>query len=153
MEIASHCKFDEGFNDMPIESVPIGLQQLIQIYQNERLPEDTTEIDTKDLDFFVYPFSKKETIKVSVIINDRDKQFVLKLCNDDFMGCTYIKKLQPNSSMDKVSTNPPKINFEIPLLPIAMVILSFTKDVKHILQDLYTQYIQDQGVTAGKNKS
>ena len=55
---------------MPIESVPIGFQQLIQINQNERLLEDVNEIDTKDLDFFVYPFSRKETIKVHVIAND-----------------------------------------------------------------------------------
>ena len=86
---------------MPIESVPIGFQQLIQINWNERLPEDTTEINTKDLDFFVYPFSKKETIKVPVIANDQDKQFGLKLWNDDFMGRTYIGKLQPKSTMDK----------------------------------------------------
>ena len=70
VKIASHCKFDEGFNDLPIESVPIGFQQRIRINQNQRLPEDATEIDTKDLDFFVYPFSKKETIKIPVIAND-----------------------------------------------------------------------------------
>ena len=90
VKIAPHCKFDEDFNDLSIESVPIGFQQLIWINQNQRLPEDATETDTTDLDFFVYPFSKKETIKVPVIVNDWDKQFGLKLWNDDFMGCTYI---------------------------------------------------------------
>ena len=79
VKIASHCKFDEGFNDLPIESVPIGFQQLILINQNQRLPEDATEINTGDLDFFVYPFSKKQTIKVPVMVNDRNKQFGLKL--------------------------------------------------------------------------
>ena len=101
VKIALHCKFDEGFNDLPIESVPIGFQQLIRINQNQRLPEDPTEIDTTDLDFFVYPFFKKETLKVPVIVNDRNKQFGLKLQNDNFMGQTYIEKLQPNSTMDK----------------------------------------------------
>ena len=50
VKIASHCKFDEGFNDLPIESVPIGFQQLIRINQNQRLPEDQNEIDSSDLD-------------------------------------------------------------------------------------------------------
>ena len=35
--------------------------------------EDTTEVYTKDLDFFVYPFSKKETITVQVIPDDCNK--------------------------------------------------------------------------------
>lgn len=59
LKIASSFKFDEVFNDMPIESVPLGFHQLICINQNERLPEDVIKVDTKNLDFFVYPFSKK----------------------------------------------------------------------------------------------
>ena len=71
VKIASHCKFDEGFNDMPIESVPIGFQQLIQINQNEHLPEDDIEINTKDLDFFLFIRSlRKKNIKVPVIANN-----------------------------------------------------------------------------------
>ena len=74
VKIASHCKFDEGFNDMPIESVPTDFQQLVCINQNERLSEDNTEIDTKNLDYFVSLFFfKKETIKVPVITNNYDK--------------------------------------------------------------------------------
>ena len=59
----------------------------------------------------------------------------------------------------KVSTNSLKINFEAPLLLISFGNPVFdTNSTEQILQDLYTQYIQDQGVAAGnksnlKNKS
>lgn len=59
VKVTSHCKFHEDFNGIPIESVSLGFQKLIQINFNERLPEDYLEVDTKDLDFFVYLFSKK----------------------------------------------------------------------------------------------
>ena len=37
VKITSHCKFDEGFNDVPTDSVPLGFQQLIQLNQDHCL--------------------------------------------------------------------------------------------------------------------
>ena len=40
VKITSHCKFDEGFNDLPIEYVPLGFQQLVRANRDEPIPED-----------------------------------------------------------------------------------------------------------------
>ena len=104
--------------------------------------------------FFFYPFSKKETIKVPVIVNDQDKQFGLKLCNDDLMGQTYIEKLQPNSTMDKSFNKSTQDQLRGSFIThINGTPVFNTKGAECILQDLYTQYLQEQGVAADKLNS
>ena len=103
--------------------------------------------------FILSPY-KKETIKVPVIANDRDKQFGLKLQNDDFMGRTYIKKLQPNSTMDKSFNKSTQDQLQGSFIThINGNPIFNTKGAERILQDLYTQYIHDQGLTADKTNS
>ena len=65
VKITSHCKFDEDFNDLPTESVPLGFQQLVQANRDEPIPADDVDISSSDLDFFVYPFANKQIIDVS----------------------------------------------------------------------------------------
>ena len=59
VKITLHCKFDEGFNDVPTESIPLGFQQLIQASQDLHLPQNSSKIASTDLYFFVYPFANK----------------------------------------------------------------------------------------------
>ena len=67
VKITSCCKFDEGFIDLPIESVPLGFQQLIRENRDKKLLIDSSEITSSDLDFFVYPFAAKEITEVPVL--------------------------------------------------------------------------------------
>ena len=77
IKITSHCKFDEGFNDLPTESVPLGFQQLIRANWGEPIPADDVDISSSDLDFFVYHFINKQIIDVPVQSNNKDTQFAL----------------------------------------------------------------------------
>ena len=55
VKVATHCLFDEGFNDLPIEALPPNVQQLLRANNdNIRPEEDTEEITLSDLDFFTY---------------------------------------------------------------------------------------------------
>ena len=83
VKIASHCKFDEGFNDLPIESVPLGFQQLVHANRDEPILADDVDISSSNLDFFVYPFADKQIIDIPVQSNNKDKQFGLQLRDDD----------------------------------------------------------------------
>lgn len=83
VKITSHCEFDEGFNDLPTESVPLGFQQLIRVNCNESIPADEIDISSSDLDFFVYPFADKEITDVHVLPDNKDKHFGFTLRNDD----------------------------------------------------------------------
>ena len=60
VKIATHAKFDEGFNDLPIDTLPPNCQHILrlngqQISINERL------LSPSDLDFFIYSFANSET--------------------------------------------------------------------------------------------
>ena len=83
VKITSHCNFDEGFNDLLTELVPLGFQQLIWANRDESLPPDENDITSSDLEFFVYPFADKEIIDVPVLPNDKNDQFGLQLRNNN----------------------------------------------------------------------
>ena len=55
MKIATHFRFDEGMNDLPIESTPPNIQHITRI-QGDRLPEDSREMSKYDLQFFELNF-------------------------------------------------------------------------------------------------
>ena len=102
IKITSRCKFDEDFNDLPTESVPLDFQQLIWANQDEPIPADDVDTSSSDLGFFVYSFANKEIIDVPVQSNNKDKQFGLKLCNDDLYNRVYIEEIKDKSTVDKV---------------------------------------------------
>ena len=101
VKITSHCKFDEGFNTLSIESVPFGFQQLVRANWDEPIPADDVDISSSDLDFFVYPFADKEIIDVPFQSNNKDKQFRLQLQDDDLYDCFYIEEIKNKSTVDK----------------------------------------------------
>ena len=99
VKITSHCKFDEGFNDLPIESVPLGFQQLIWENRDEKIPIDSTDITSSDLDFFIYPFEYKEITEIPVLPHETDDHFGFKLKNDELYGHVYVDKIKDKSSV------------------------------------------------------
>ena len=83
VKITSCYKFGEGFIDLPIESVPLGFQQLIWEHCDEKLLIDSSDIISSDLDFFVYAFAAKEITKGPVLPQETDDHFGFKLKNDE----------------------------------------------------------------------
>lgn len=59
VKITSHCKFDEGFNNLSTESVTLGFQKLIQSNHDQHILPDLTQIKFSDLDFFVDLFCQQ----------------------------------------------------------------------------------------------
>ena len=94
VKIISHYTFDEGFNDLSTESVPLGFQQLVHANPDEAIPSDNVDISSSDLDFFVYPFTNKQIVDVPVLPNNKDFHFGLELCNDNLYDRVYIEKNQ-----------------------------------------------------------
>ena len=37
VKIDTHCKFDEGMNDLPSEQLPLGVQQLTRVNDDDRV--------------------------------------------------------------------------------------------------------------------
>ena len=90
VKIATHTKFDEGFNDLPVDNLPLDSQQVLCL-NGTCVPADKTELSLSDLEFFVYLFSDKETAVILVLCNMLDALFGFDLMYCKLSSCTYIK--------------------------------------------------------------
>ena len=124
VKITSHCKFDEGFNGLPTESVSLGFQQLIRKNWYETFTPDQSEIISFDLDFFVYPFVEKEIIYVPVLPTKDNHQFGFEWQTDHLYGRVYIDKIDEKSSVDQAFNKSTWRNSRVLSLPTFTVILS-----------------------------
>ena len=97
MEITTHAKFDEGFNNLPIYNLPLDSQQVICL-NGTRVPPDKVELTSLDLEFFVYLFSDKETAVIPVLSTTSDASFGFDLQDCELSGCTYIKDVNDTVS-------------------------------------------------------
>ena len=154
VKITSYCKFDEGFNDLPIESVPLGFQQLVRANRDEPISSDDVDISSSDLDFFVYPFADKQIINVPIQSNNKDKQFGLQLQDDDLYDPVYIEEIKNKSSVAKAFNKSTLKQLKGSFIThIDGDPVFNTKDATKKLEKLYSEYLsQDQGV-AGKKQN
>ena len=60
VKIAIHAKFDEGFNDLPIDTLPPNCQHILRL-NGQQIPIDKRLLSPSDLKFFIYPFANSET--------------------------------------------------------------------------------------------
>ena len=151
VKITSHCKFDEGFNDLPIESVPLGFQQLVRANRDEPIPADDVDISSSDLDFFVYPFADKQIIDVPIQSHNKDKRFGFQLRDDDLYDRVYIEEIKKKSSVEKAFNKSTLKQLKGSFIThIDGDPVFNTKDATKKLEKLYSEYLShDQGV-AGK---
>ena len=90
VKIATHAKFDEGFNDLPADTLPPNCQQILR-RNGTKMPIDKNEISSSQLAFFIYPFSEKETVTVPVLPHNKDESFGFKLRDDELFGRTFVE--------------------------------------------------------------
>ena len=64
--------------------------------------KDSTEIDSKDLDFFTYPFAEKEVSIVDVPTSNSSETFGFNLANDELYNRVYVKDIQAKSCASKI---------------------------------------------------
>ena len=104
VKIATHCKFDEGYNNSPSSELPPGFQQIQRMNNDIPLPIDDKEISTSDLEFFVYPFSDSEVVTVPILPDDDIDNFGFDFCTDDLNGRVYVSGIKNNSSVHNALT-------------------------------------------------
>ena len=83
-KIAVHCVFDKGFNDVPIESLCLNAQHLICVANGNGLTEIKGSVDAaSELEFYIYPFSEKQTTVVHVLSTEDDPTFGFEMKTDE----------------------------------------------------------------------
>ena len=79
-----HCVFDEGFNDALIESLSSNAQHLLRVVNGNDLTAIKGAVDAaSDLEFYIYPFSEKQTTDVHVSPTEEDPTFGFEMKTDD----------------------------------------------------------------------
>ena len=64
-----------------------------------------TEIESSDINLFVYLLTNKDIITVSALPDDKNCQFRLKLRGYKLCGCTYFDQIKEKSSVEKSFNN------------------------------------------------
>ena len=85
VKIGTHMKFDEGFNNLPLDELPLGAAQYVRLNHGIRPPPDPAPLSSSDLKFFVYPFTNKQIATIPVLPNNKDEHFGLTLADDDLV--------------------------------------------------------------------
>ena len=61
LKVATHCKFDEGYNDLPTEELPPGFQQILRMNKDTRVPADEQELSSsEDLECYFILLPKRK---------------------------------------------------------------------------------------------
>ena len=89
MKIATHAKFDEGFNDLPIDNLPPNCQHILRL-NGQQIPINDRSLSCLDLEFFVYPFANSKTVVNDYNLKAKDSCFGFELLDNDLTGCNYI---------------------------------------------------------------
>ena len=103
VKIATHAKFDEGFNDLPADTLPPNCQQILR-HNGTKLPTDKNEISSSQLEFFVHPFLEKETVTIPVLPNNKDDNFGFQLRDDELFSRTFIERVKDTKTSSAAKT-------------------------------------------------
>ena len=97
-KIAVYCVLNKGFNDVPIKSLCPNAQHLLRIANGNDLTKIQGSVDAaSDLEFYIYPFSEKQTTVVHVSPTEDDPTFGFKMDTDELHKRVYISNTAKKS--------------------------------------------------------
>ena len=98
-KIVVHCVFDEGFNDVPMESLYSNAQHLLRITNGNDVTKIQGSVDAASkLEFYIYPFSEKQTPVVHVFPTEEDPTFSFEMETDELHRRVYISNASKKST-------------------------------------------------------
>ena len=104
-KIATHCRFDEGFNNLPADALPINIQHLIRSENRERkIKMDSKITDTSKQGFYTYPFT--ESLEGTVTRSCTDPYCGLPFADDELYHRVYVKDIAENMSVSTLFSTP-----------------------------------------------
>ena len=94
VKIATHARFDEGLNDLPVDQIPPNGAYLMQTDDGKPLPADTNELCSSDFGHFITPFQDLHSVTLSVTARDTDILFGLRIADDVVLSKPYISNIK-----------------------------------------------------------
>ena len=102
VKIATHCRFDEGMNDLPIEALPPNVQYLLRSEGGDidNLRTEPKETHARDLQFFIYPFST--TFEGTIPLPCSKDNCGMSIADDSVLQRSYVTDIAAGSSASKM---------------------------------------------------
>jgi len=105
VKLASHARFDEGMNDLPLADIPPNVQHLQRAEDDAPLPMDATETLTKDLQFFITPFANLHIKTMDTRSAGTDPTYGLIIRDDELMHRAFVFDIKAKSCASKLYTS------------------------------------------------
>ena len=100
VKYASHARFDEGMNDLPISDIPPNVQHLQRIEEGNPIPAETVETSIEEFHLYSNPFA--HTLPVSLKAkNCKNANFGMSVSTDEINNRAYVSAVKKNSSIQK----------------------------------------------------
>ena len=123
VKIPTHCVFDEGFNDVPVESLPPNVKHLIRVNDGTRVDMKSKEMSCKDFAFHVYPFLDLQDVTIKVQANSKSEDLASMFARMKFINVyIYVNLKRIHLLLSPSHRNNEKI-YEVCLLLTSMVTL------------------------------
>ena len=102
VKLATHVRFDEGFNDLPTEGLPPNVQYILRSEDGKRskLQMDSSDTHCKDLKFYRPPFATTFSGTIPLPCDKLDCG--LELQDDSLLHRSYVRSVAPSSSASKL---------------------------------------------------
>ena len=142
VKIASHARFDEGMNDLPVTQIPPNVQQLQRSDDNERTPLDPQDIKADNLGFHITPFPVVITKTIKSKLGENPG---ISVNEDTLSKRAYISKIHDKSPLSKIFSTLKAARHKLQ----GAYILSINGDLVYTAEDVNRklQQLRDQGVT------
>jgi hypothetical protein len=99
VKIAKHVQFDEGMNDLPIDSIPPNVQYLLRVQEGQPFPAEPHHTDAIQFTLTNNPF--ETVITKTFTVRCKQQNFGLSLATDILYHRAYVRHIGLHSTIAK----------------------------------------------------
>ena len=105
VKIATHARFDEGMNDLPVTEIPPNVQHLARTDDGNAFPAEECDVNASDFHFYVSPFSRLLHKRVTHTANSSDPTYGFSFADDELLQKAYIEDIGAHSAACDLYSN------------------------------------------------
>ena len=105
VKIATHARFDEGMNDLPVTEIPPNVQHLSRTDDGVAFPAEQSEVAASDFSFYISPFSDLLHKRLSHTAKSSHSTYGFSFADDPLMQKPYVEDIADKSDACRLFSN------------------------------------------------
>ena len=106
IKIATHARFDEGMNDLPVTDMPPNVAHLRRTDDGDAIPADVSELSASDFCFDIVPFVTTFHGHLPRRQSRSDPTFGLSFADDPVQKRAFVTDIRNRSSASTLCSSP-----------------------------------------------